>query len=199
MGGGLLVRTRPCFPPATPGPHPHSEPGAFAAPKSDTRAREALMLCSAGSRGQGGFLPPALCPLLFAGTALPLPLSPAAGQAQALAVPCHLLQEEPCSPASKVGSSPPAPSGTRPSPYRAPSVWGPEARPSLRVSPRQAVPAPHRQGPGLGPDGGCGLGGGRACWRPGGSEGAGGRVKTRVGRGQEGAHVGSRRLWGSVG
>ncbi|XP_070320464.1 uncharacterized aarF domain-containing protein kinase 5 isoform X4 [Odocoileus virginianus] len=60
------------------------------------------MLC----RGRGGFLPPALCPLLLAGTALPLPLSPAAGQGQALAVPCHLLPEEPCSPASKAPEAP---------------------------------------------------------------------------------------------
>lgn len=159
--------------------------------------------CSAvmGHRGRGGFLPPALCPLLLAGTALPLPLSPAAGQGQALAVPCHLLPEEPCSPASKVGSSPQPPSGTCPSPYRAPSVGGREAGPSLRVSPQQAVLASHRQGPGLGPDGGCGLRvvGGVPVGDPGAARVQVGGSKTRVDSGQDGAHVGSRPLWGSVG
>ena len=61
--------------------------------------------------------------------------------------PCHLLQEEPRSLAGKVGSSPQAPSGTCPSPYRVPSVGGRKAGPSLRTLPTTGCAGPPPLGP----------------------------------------------------
>ena len=124
-------------------------------------------LCKAGGRVpmSGGVGSPCLCkaggrvpaanpvpPAHFAAPALPLPLGPAAGQAEALAIPHCLLQEKPRGTACKVVSWPRAPSRARaPRQAGAASAGGP----CLLCTPpaRRDAPAPMGGAPAAPPPG----------------------------------------------